>query len=234
MAQSRNKGRFSIIPISFAAIILLIMGVYISHTSEGPAEEEQLPGAFLKPQVATRAPGQSRNIITISKPIIPEKQNTPLEDSLIKPRGAAAAKLPRITVTTTLKFADFAIERAATSKVQVISELEGVVRSPARSSYPSIGRSIMRSSLKDALLMRRISDSVWLETAKTAFIDESPVERLPRGEPGGRVIGSGKDIRGYFRVVRIKHSLADWWADQSSLIALINWLNTNTKIKTDI
>jgi hypothetical protein len=60
------------------------------------------------------------------------------------------------------------------------------------------------------------------------------VPPLPRGEPGGRVIGKGRDIRGVFRFTRIRHSLSDWWADASSLNALSKWLNERTKIKTDM
>ena len=37
------------------------------------------------------------------------------------------------------------------------------------------------------------------------------VPPLARGEPGGRVIGKGRDIRGVFRFTRIRHSLSDWW-----------------------
>ena len=57
---------------------------------------------------------------------------------------------------------------------------------------------------------------------------------LPKGEPGGRVIGKGKDIQGVFRFTRIRHDLSDWWADASSLNALTKWLNERTKIKTDM
>ena len=60
------------------------------------------------------------------------------------------------------------------------------------------------------------------------------VPPLPRGEPGGRVIGKGRDIRGVFRFTRIRHTLSDWWADASSLNALAKWLNEKTKIKTDM
>lgn len=60
------------------------------------------------------------------------------------------------------------------------------------------------------------------------------VKPLSKGEPGGCVLGRGKDIRGVFRLVRLRHDLADWWADQSSLVALTHWLNTQTKIKTDM
>ena len=60
------------------------------------------------------------------------------------------------------------------------------------------------------------------------------VPPLPKGEPGGRVIGKGRDIRGVFRFTRIRHDLSDWWADASSLNALTKWLNERTKIKTDM
>ena len=60
------------------------------------------------------------------------------------------------------------------------------------------------------------------------------VPPLPRGEPGGRVIGHGADIRGVFRFTRVRHSLSDWWADASSLNAWTKWMNERTKIKTDM
>jgi hypothetical protein len=60
------------------------------------------------------------------------------------------------------------------------------------------------------------------------------VQPLPKGEPGGRVIGKGKDIQGVFRFTRVRHSLSDWWADASSLNALAKWLNERTKIKADM
>ena len=60
------------------------------------------------------------------------------------------------------------------------------------------------------------------------------VQPLERGDPGGKVVGKGRDIRGVFRFTRIRHSLSDWWADASSLNALTKWLNERTKIKTDM
>ena len=60
------------------------------------------------------------------------------------------------------------------------------------------------------------------------------VPPLPKGEPGGRVIGRGKDIRGILRFARVRHDLSDWWADASALNALTQWLNERTNIKTDM
>ena len=72
------------------------------------------------------------------------------------------------------------------------------------------------------------------DVVENITLSRHKVRPLPKGEPGGRVIGKGRDIRGVFRFTRIRHSLSDWWADASSLNALTRWLNERTKIKTDM
>ena len=57
---------------------------------------------------------------------------------------------------------------------------------------------------------------------------------LPKGEPGGRVVGRGKDIRGVFRFTRLKHRFSDWWADPISLVELTKWINSHTNIHADM
>ncbi len=72
------------------------------------------------------------------------------------------------------------------------------------------------------------------DMAQVITIGAPDVLPLPKGEPGGRVVGRGKDIRGAFRLVRVRHNLSDWWADSTSLLALAKWLNSHTQIKTDM
>ena len=93
-----------------------------------------------------------------------------------------------------------------------------IAQAPIKPKSPSISRHL----------------SVEKDTARAAPSGKGAVELLPRGEPGGRVVGRGRDIQGVCRLVRIQHELADWWADQSSLVALTQWMNTQTRIKTDI
>ena len=62
-------------------------------------------------------------------------------------------------------------------------------------------------------------------------LDVSP---LPRGQPGGRIVGRGREIHGVFRFTRLRHHLSDWWADASALNALTKWLNEKTRIQTDM
>jgi len=57
---------------------------------------------------------------------------------------------------------------------------------------------------------------------------------LPKGEPGGWVVGRGKDIRGVFRFTRLKHRFSDWWADPMSLVELTKWINSHTNIHADM
>jgi len=110
---------------------------------------------------------------------------------------------------------------------------------------PKIGRSVTGGGVglgRQMVKMSGISlvDHVGAEIdgigdmAQSITIGAQDVLPLPKGEPGGRVVGRGKDIRGVFRLVRVKHDLSDWWADSSSLNALAKWLNEKTQIKTDM
>jgi len=72
------------------------------------------------------------------------------------------------------------------------------------------------------------------DVVESITLGNADVPPLPRGEPGGRVIGKGRDIKGVFRFARIRHNLSDWWADASSLNALTKWINERTNIKTDM
>ena len=72
------------------------------------------------------------------------------------------------------------------------------------------------------------------DVVENVTLSKYTVPPLPKGEPGGRVIGKGRDIQGVFRFTRIRHTLSDWWADASALNALTQWLNERTKIKADM
>ena len=72
------------------------------------------------------------------------------------------------------------------------------------------------------------------DVVKNVTLSKYTVPPLPKGEPGGRVIGKGRDIQGVFRFTRIRHTLSDWWADASALNSLTQWLNERTQIKTDM
>ena len=72
------------------------------------------------------------------------------------------------------------------------------------------------------------------EVVEEITLGNEEVPPLPPGEPGGRVIGRGKDIRGVLRFTRVRHGLSDWWTNPSSLNQFVKWLNECTKIRTDL
>ncbi len=57
---------------------------------------------------------------------------------------------------------------------------------------------------------------------------------LPQGILGGILEGTGNDIRGHIRIIRLKHSLSDWWQDPTALPALIKWMDKRTTIRADM
>jgi len=123
---------------------------------------------------------------------------------------------------------------------------EGPVAS-GRGHGPPIGRGIIGQQVAIAgapqisrapglAMVREVGSTVNVlsDIVKNIGLGNVVVAPLEKGEPGGTVIGIGKDIQGVFRFTRVRHSLSDWWADASSLNALAKWLNERTKIKTDM
>ncbi len=64
--------------------------------------------------------------------------------------------------------------------------------------------------------------------------DITELTQLPQGQLGGILEGSGSEIRGYIRLIRLKHSLSDWWQDPTAIPALIKWLEDHTSIRADM
>ena len=58
--------------------------------------------------------------------------------------------------------------------------------------------------------------------------------RIPKERLGGILEGTGNEIRGHIRLIRLKHSLSDWWQDPTAIPALIKWLEEHTPIRADL
>jgi hypothetical protein len=57
---------------------------------------------------------------------------------------------------------------------------------------------------------------------------------LPRGQLGAILEGTENNLRGHIRIIRLKHSLSDWWQDPTALPALMRWMDKHTTIRTDM
>jgi hypothetical protein len=195
---------------------------------EQPVVVEDIP---LTPRVTTaavvRSPARTTTTTVLefsSVPIVHDVQITPNVPKVkVMPDVVTHANVPT----------------SGSPGVAVISAPVGTRAAPA-AGRGVVGRqvkaanSIMRPKSLSMIKNIAVADMGLTDVAQAVRMGAVYVPPLPKGEPGGHVIGRGKDIQGVFRLVRIHHDLADWWADQSSLVALTEWLNTQTKIKTDM
>ena len=177
---------------------------------------------------------------------------------------AAVVRAPRVTASTVLEFSATPVRHDVrivpnVPKVKVMPDVvtyadiptttspEGIsVSAPVSTpTAPSVGRGIVGTQIRVARAPARpkglsmiknivVADTGLADVVGAVTLGKVLVAPLPKGEPGGRVVGRGKDIQGVFRLVRVQHDLSDWWADQSCLVAFTEWLNTQTKIKTDM
>lgn len=58
--------------------------------------------------------------------------------------------------------------------------------------------------------------------------------KMPKEKLGGILEGTGDEIRGIIRLIRLKHSLSDWWQDPTAIPSLIKWLEDHTPIRADM
>ncbi len=175
---------------------------------------------------------QPRTVLEISKQTL--KVNPPIDPNVprvVTPNEPVPTVLTQAdpTVSDTLDALAFSAPVANVPSVRLANVNRGVAGSPVQVKiafqHPP-GLSMVKNvgAAREAL-----SDVV-----ENIVLGNDEVLPLPKGEPGGRVIGKGKDIRGILRFARVRHDLSDWWADASALNALTQWLNERTKIRTDM
>ena len=57
---------------------------------------------------------------------------------------------------------------------------------------------------------------------------------VPEGRLGAVLEGAGTEIRGHIRLIRLKHSLSDWWQDPTAISSFAKWLAENTDLRADM
>ena len=57
---------------------------------------------------------------------------------------------------------------------------------------------------------------------------------VPEDRLGAILEGEGTAIRGHIRLIRLKHSLSDWWQDPTAIPSLAKWLADNTNLRADM
>ena len=190
----------------------------------------------MQPRVTTmfveKAVFQPRTVLEISKQTI--KVNPPIEPDVprvVRPNEPVPTVLTQtdLTVSDTLDTLAFSAPVVNAPSIRLANVNRGVAGNPvqAKVAFQQLPGLAMVENVGAA--REALSDVV-----ENIVLGNDEVLPLPKGDPGGRVIGKGKDIRGVLRFARIRHNLSDWWADASALNALTQWLNERTKIKTDM
>ena len=64
--------------------------------------------------------------------------------------------------------------------------------------------------------------------------DFSGRELVPENKLGAVLVGDGHDVEGHIRLIRLKHSLSDWWQDPTALPSFMKWLAENTRLRADM
>ena len=97
-----------------------------------------------------------------------------------------------------------------------------------RDASDSIIGSTYREEKKD------VSSRSDLALAPDKALELSNENLVPEDRLGAILEGEGMDIRGHIRLVRLKHSLSDWWQDPSAIPSFAKWLEDNTNLRADM
>ena len=73
-----------------------------------------------------------------------------------------------------------------------------------------------------------------LALAPDEALELSEEDLVPEDQLGAVLEGEGMEIRGHIRIVRLKHSLSDWWQDPSAIPSFAKWLEENTDLRVDM
>ena len=138
-----------------------------------------------------------------------------------------------------------ALDPVEVADVPIPSNVETPNASSAQTSVaPGGGAPIIKRTTPPTVQSRGTAD-----TGFTEFLDDAlPTSglsggpditvrnfaKIPKEKLGGILEGTGDEIRGIIRLIRLKHSLSDWWQDPTAIPSLIKWLETHTPIRADM
>ena len=72
------------------------------------------------------------------------------------------------------------------------------------------------------------------ETDATHTPDADLITKVEDDQLGAVLEGNPFELRGHIRIVRLKHSLSDWWQDPTAIPSFAKWLRENTQLRADM
>ena len=127
-----------------------------------------------------------------------------------------------------------------TDPLQKVAELRGGTERRLPDSPKE--RRIDRGSYTRSPRGRDVSSPIIEDAAPGSDLALAPDEALelsnenlvPEDRLGAVLEGEGMEIRGHIRLIRLKHSLSDWWQDPSAIPSFAKWLEENTDLRADM
>ena len=140
---------------------------------------------------------------------------------------------------------DDALDPVEVADVPTLSNVETPNTSSAHSSVaPGSGAPMIERAASPTARSRGTADTGFTEFLDGALptgelgdgvdITLRNFVKIPKEKLGGILEGTGNEIRGHIRLIRLKHSLSDWWQDPTAIPALIRWLEERTPIRADM
>ena len=160
-------------------------------------------------------------VSSVNKPTTTQKVNTEvlIPDDVTVPNLQVAPALPNVTT----RQGSAVVPPSVTPIIPRIKPNANVVVSPKPNNPSGSGfAEFLDNPLPDAHIKDKLSTTL-----------RNPI-MLPRGQLGGILIGTEDNLRGHIRIIRLKHSLSDWWQDPTALPALMNWMDKHTEIRVDM
>ena len=155
---------------------------------------------------------------------------------LPKEQTAVVREVPRF---------DDALDPVEVADVPTLSNVETPNASSAHSSVaPGGGAPMIERAASPTVRSRGTADTGFTEfldgSLPTSGLGDGPditlrnLVKIPKEKLGGVLEGTGNEIRGHIRLIRLKHSLSDWWQDPTAIPSLIKWLEDHTPIRADL
>ena len=140
---------------------------------------------------------------------------------------------------------DDALDPVEVADVPILSNVETPNASSAHASVaPGGGAPIIERTTPPTVQSRGTTDTGFTEfldgDLPTSGLGDGPditlrnFVKIPKEKLGGILEGTGNELRGHIRLIRLKHSLSDWWQDPTAIPSLIKWLEDHTPIRADM
>ena len=72
------------------------------------------------------------------------------------------------------------------------------------------------------------------KTDATHTPDADLITKVEDDQLGAVLEGNPFELRGHMRIIRLKHSLSDWWQDPTAIPSFAKWLRENTQLRADM